>query len=83
MEWDSAEPPIFTKDTIRLNGNGPDGSQAFLVKRVDADEEASCNTGKKPYDRCVIACLVVLRDKLGFEIDLAAIPVDEKEMEGK
>ena len=68
MEFDSAEPPIFTKDTIRFNGHGDEGHETFLVKRVDADDYAFCKTEHKPYDACVGACLIVLRDKLGFDI---------------
>jgi len=68
MELDSAEPPIFTKDTIRFNGRGDEGCETFMVKRVDAEESDFCKTEKRPYDTCVTACLVILRDKLKFTI---------------
>lgn len=69
MEADSAEPPIFTKDTIRFNGLGSESGQTFLVKRVDVEAEGTCATSLKPYDACVTACLVVLRDVLGFVLE--------------
>lgn len=68
MEFDSAEPAIFTKDTIRFNGHGEEGCETFLVKRTDAEEGDCCKTERRPYSICVGACLVILRDQLGFEI---------------
>lgn len=68
MEKDSAEPPIFTKDTIRFNGRGEDGCETFLIRRVDPEEGDFCKTNLRPYDACVTACLVILRDKLKFTI---------------
>jgi len=77
MELDSAEPPIFTKDTIRFNGLGPDGAETFLVKRVEAENRSFCNTYNRPYDQCVVACLVILRDRLGFTITSDAADKDK------
>ena len=68
MEFDSAEPGIFTKDTIRFNGHDDEGHETFLVKRTEPDNDSFCKTAQKPYDQCVTACLVILRDQLGFEI---------------
>jgi len=68
MEANSAEPPIFTKDTIRFNGLGHDSADTFLVKRVEAEEENGCATRGHPYDTCVAVCLVILRNKLNFTI---------------
>jgi hypothetical protein len=68
MESDSAEPAIFTKDTIRFNGHNTEGAGTFLVKRVDAEPADECKTYERPYDKCVTACLVLLRDRLKFEI---------------
>lgn len=87
MESDSAEPPIFTKDTIRFNGLGHDSAGTFLVKRVEAEEESSCATRGKPYAACIEACLFILRDKLGFTIqgspEVDPAPKTEEETEDK
>jgi len=68
MEHDSAEPAIFTKDTIRFNGRGDDHGETFIVHRIETDVEAFCRTEQKPYDKCVAACLTILKDNLKFDV---------------
>jgi hypothetical protein len=60
---DSGEPPIFTEDTIRFNGRGPNGEdlghETFFVKFQGGWE--FCKTARKPYDLAVTGALVILR----------------------
>ena len=79
FEYDTPnKAPEFSKTMIRFNGIGDDGHETFCVERVFKPESwetekdgkyfSFCKTAYKPYDICVIACLIALKHHLGDNI---------------
>jgi len=74
-EYNLDTEPIFSKDKIRFNGIGDNGHETFFIEQkfsIDKDfiqthdkdknkHFSFCKTASKPYDICVVACLVILK----------------------
>lgn len=58
-EYDTAKPVLINKDHIRFNGIGDDGHETMhVVRGVRAFN--FCKTARKPYDRWVVALLLIM-----------------------
>lgn len=63
--------PGYGPDTIALNGADPDAYESFILA-VGDDGFDFCKTGERPYDVVVTAILLLLRDHLGYGVDLSS-----------
>jgi len=82
FESDEPDPPVFSDELIRFNGQDEEGHETFYIaqefdesyRQPDDDGKlfAFCKTAYKPYDTAVIACLIVLKHHLGESIRLSS-----------
>ena len=63
-------PPLVTNQEVRFNGKGEDGHETFHFQRetriADYQEDKKsafsfCKTAQKPYDKYVVACLIIAK----------------------
>lgn len=59
FEEDEAKPVQVTKECIRFNGIGDNAHETMYVGR-DSPGFSFCKTARKPYDRWVIALLLIM-----------------------
>ena len=73
--------PVLNGAKIRFNGIGEDGHETFYIMRKDkpatwADGQKTvfgfCKTARKPYDKYVVASLILAKIHLGNEITLSS-----------
>lgn len=59
---------------INTNGSKQDGHETFALREHLNQNEAFnfCKTAQKPYDTVVVACLIVLRHRLGDLVDVSS-----------
>lgn len=59
---------------INVNGSKEDGHKTFVLREHLSQNESFnfCKTARKPYDRVVTACLIVLSYRLGGLIDVSS-----------
>jgi hypothetical protein len=75
---DGTGPAIFRADEIGFNGLGPDAYETFAVARMLPNRLGEprifefCKTARRPYDLCVQAALIVLKQHLGGEISVSS-----------
>ena len=60
---------------INVNGSKEDGHETFVLRERLSQNEACnfCKTARKPYDKVVTACLIVLSYRLGGLIDVSSV----------
>lgn len=56
---------------LKLNGSGPDAHEDFVLREHYKQNEGGgfCKTAGKPYDTVVVACLIVLKHRLGAQFE--------------
>jgi hypothetical protein len=61
-----------TRSFITFNGRAPHDHETFYLpaKLSESTGRDSCNTARKPYDRIVTACLAILQEFLGDDIQI-------------
>jgi hypothetical protein len=80
-------------DEIRFNGVGKEAYETFLFTRVESDEGFVqkdkdgkyfnfCKTARRPYDKFVVAVLLLAKEYFGDQISLSSDGVDEELREG-
>ena len=59
---------------INVNGSRDDGHETFVLREHFSENEGFnfCKTARKPYDRVVTACLIVLSYRLGDCIEVSS-----------
>jgi len=58
---------------IELNGKGDNAHESFNLREHFAENEASfCKTARKPYDAVIVACLALLKYRLGDAITVSS-----------
>jgi len=60
---------------INFNGIGEDGHETFNISDEYSNNEDywkfnCCKTARKPYDTCVVACLIIFKHHLGDDIKI-------------
>jgi hypothetical protein len=85
-------PASVTNQEVRFNGKGEDGHETFLFKRetkvADYQEDKKmafsfCKTARKPYDKYVVACLIVAKIIFGKDVKISSDGEIENWQEGK
>lgn len=71
FECDIDEPWKVDKTIIRFNGIEEDGHETFCIEYGDTGFDF-CKTARKPYDKYVYACLLILKRHLGGDIDISS-----------
>jgi len=64
-------PPTIKDDLIRFNGKGEDGHETFMITPEPSDFEF-CKTARKPYDKYVVACLILAKFHFGDAIEISS-----------
>lgn len=58
---------------LELNGVGELSHEPFTMREHFSENEANfCKTARKPYDTCVVACLIILKHYLGDLIEVSS-----------
>lgn len=66
---------------VMVNGKGDEGHEDFcLTEHYNQNESGFCKTAQKPYDIVVVACLAVLKHRLGDCVSVSS-DGDAKEWE--
>lgn len=69
--WDGTELPEFTKDEVRFNGVGENSHETFTLCK-DSTGFNFTKTQRKPYDRHVLACLILAKEYFGDNIRVSS-----------
>lgn len=67
---------FLSAEGVAFNGIEEDGHETFLVEYGEIDSQF-CKTARKPYDKYVFACLLILKHHLGDEISILADDYNE------
>lgn len=62
--WDGSGDPEVSEEVVRFNGIGSHSHETFSVEESWDGDFNFCKTARKPYDKVVVACLVVLKHHL-------------------
>jgi len=69
--WDGEGDPEFTTDEIRFNGIGDDSHETFALGKGYNGFKFT-KTARKPYDRHVLACLILAKKYFGDAIKVSS-----------
>ena len=69
--WDGEDDPQFTTDEIRFNGIGDDSHETFALGKGYNGFKFT-KTARKPYDRHVLACLILAKKYFGDAIKVSS-----------
>jgi len=69
--WDGEGDPQFTTDEIRFNGIGDDSHETFALGKGYNGFKFT-KTARKPYDRHVLACLILAKKYFGDAIKVSS-----------
>ena len=69
FECDVTGCPAVTKHCVRFNGIEDEGHETFVMSPKKSDFEF-CKTACKPYDKYVVACLILAKLHFGDEIKI-------------
>ena len=86
--------PHASNQMVHFNGKGFDGHETFLFQRKEEirdyrkDEGAKrafvfCKTAQKPYDKYVVACLIIAKSIFGKDVNISSDGTLEEWQEGK
>lgn len=66
--------PIGAYGGLNVNGKGEDGHETFILREHFNQNEAFsfCKTARKEYDLVVVACLAVLKHRMGDAIEVSS-----------
>jgi hypothetical protein len=81
IEFDEEDvDPFLGPEALKLNGKGEQGHETFMLT-VSEDKFGFCKTARKPYDKAVVALLMLARHVFGdaFEWSSDGQPADHKE----
>jgi len=68
-------PYDLTNTVIRFNGLSDDGHETFYFDLTDGSNQPVswfCKTNRKPYDQCVCEILILLREFLGWRLEVTS-----------
>lgn len=69
----SAHTPLGSYGGLCVNGKGEEAHEAFeLREHFKENDGGFCKTARKPYDLVVVACLAILKHRLGPAIEVAS-----------
>ena len=72
-DFDSTNiPPIVTPDLVRFNGKGDLGHETFSLRRDDWRDFDFCKTAAKPYDKAVVAVLVLAHHYFPNDLEISS-----------
>jgi len=69
--WDGFGEPVFTSDEIRFNGVEECSHETFSIG-VNSIGFKFTKTNRKPYDRHVLACLLLAKIQFGDKIEISS-----------
>lgn len=75
--------PSVTNQMVRFNGKGEDGHETFLFQRKEEIRDYQkakgakmafgfCKTARKPYDKYVVACLIIAKSIFGEDVVISS-----------
>ena len=68
LDYDDTKPPLIDKDAVIFNGI--EGCEDFYLTRKDQSE--LCKTARKPYDKYVVAVLMLAKMHFGTRIKFSS-----------
>jgi hypothetical protein len=73
----TAHTPLGAYGGLKVNGKGEEAHEDFTLREhykqnLEDDAWGFCKTARKPYDIVVVACLIVLKHRLGNLIDVSS-----------
>jgi hypothetical protein len=73
----TAHTPLGAYGGLKVNGKGSEAHEDFTLREqykqnLEGDGFEFCKTARKPYDIVVVACLIVLKHRLGNLIDVSS-----------
>jgi hypothetical protein len=73
----TAHTPLGAYGGLKVNGKGEDGHEDFTLREyfkqnLEGDTFNFCKTAQKPYDVVVVACLIVLKARLGKHFEVSS-----------
>jgi hypothetical protein len=73
----TAHTPIGQYGGLKVNGKGEEGHEDFTLREyfkqnLEGDAFNFCKTAQKPYDVVVVACLIVLKARLGKHFEVSS-----------
>ncbi len=83
----TAHTPIAKYGGLKVNGKGDDAHEDFTLaesfkKNIEEDFWGFCKTARKPYDTVVVACLIVLKARLGKHFEVSSDGYSDDWQEG-
>ena len=70
-DWEGEGEPEFTTDEVRFNGIGDDAHETFALTKLSKGFGFT-KTQRKPYDRHVLACLLLAKEYFGENIQVSS-----------
>ena len=86
--------PHVGSQMVHFNGKGEDGHETFILERVTEIKDYQkaegaktafnfCKTARKPYDKYVVACLIIAKSIFGKDITISSDGELDEWQEGK
>jgi hypothetical protein len=86
--------PHVSNQKVHFNGKGEDGHETFLFQRKEEIRDYQtaegakrafvfCKTAQKPYDKYVVACLIIAKSIFGKDVNISSDGDLEDWQEGK
>jgi len=87
--------PHVSNQMVHFNGKGEDGHETFLFQRKEEIKDyiqkaegakrtfVFCKTAQKPYDKYVVACLIIAKSIFGKDVNIYSNGSLEEWQEGK